>query len=104
MSKARGWRLSRQGSTAAAAMSAVQAQAPACALPCGPPARATAPALYMQPSLRACDTSADQRGLVCSDSTWPTTISVALRQQVRRVGAGRGRAFGGSGQGGREGS
>ena len=49
-----------------------------------PPPLATAPgrapALNMQCCLRAWDTSADQRGLVCSDSTCPTTIRVALQR------------------------
>lgn len=49
-----------------------------------------APALYRQPRLRACATSADQRGLLSSDSTCPTTMRVALQ------------AGGGEGERGRE--
>ncbi len=42
----------------------------------------------MQPPLRAWETRADQRGLVCSDSTWPTTINVALQGGSRTRQAG----------------
>lgn len=57
---------------------------PAPGTPVPATARWHAPALNMQSCLRAWDTRADQRGLVCSDSTWPTTIRVALRGEGQR--------------------
>lgn len=57
---------------------------PAPGTPASATARWHAPALNMQSCLRAWDTRADQRGLVCSDSTCPTTIKVALQAEGQR--------------------